>query len=241
MSFLEIYYSKPKGIVFNSNSTQISKIEIEKQKRIQKRQKKFTLLNPIVEILSKIFKGHEIRFERYNRLNYGVIGIILMILEKKYKKDNRLSTECLESYSSKKSLEILKLFIQMISTRTSTKRVEENNKFVYKNTMKNIKIEFYEKRGIPRKKGVEHLFYLYYFNHLSSKRNIALNNFYDPLNRNNRILTLNNRFLTLIFKSKSFKNIFFDFLDFRFKRYYEISIDKKLEKFFKEFKYLINH
>ncbi len=81
----------------------------------------------------------------------------------------------------------------------------------------------------------EEEFYNYYFLEISNKKKISMLNFYDPLNCKQKILSLNNKFLNLIFSSKNFFETFFEILDKEFEDIYKKNVFKKFDKLFKKF------
>ena len=125
-----------------------------------------------------------------------------------------------------------------IHAHVSTKRIEENNKFVYKYTFKYLRHQFYVRKGLQKSSENERLFYAYYFENSANDLKMPIENFFDPLykvcNKNPFFKSINNKYLGLIFSSQLFKIDFFGFLRRYFKNTYFMIINSKLRKFFKK-------
>jgi len=119
-------------------------------------------------------------------------------------------------------------------SQKSTKRIEERKKFVYKHTLKKLKKEFYDSEFFRRTSQSKDLFYEYYFGEIAQRREIRLENFYDPLNLQSKervYRTLSNLYLSLLFESPMFKHDFLLYMQSSdFIRDYQRSVDKKIEK-----------
>ena len=124
--------------------------------------------------------------------------------------------------------------INICNSFDSSKRGEENNKFVYKHTLKYLKAQYYDKKNLRYNKKSEELFYHFYFDEEAKKTENPIEAFYDPLNvqlRNNKTSkTISNDHLKLVFGCKVFKTCFFDYIGNSFKEDYQSSIYKKIEK-----------
>lgn len=134
--------------------------------------------------------------------------------------------------------EIIELINQETRSNTSSKRIEENNKFVFKYTFKYLKHQFYGKYQLDKSNSSELLFYEHYFKSISENLKIPLNYFFDPLykicNKNLHFKSINNKYLGLIFSSPLFKSDFFVFLKNDFKITYNSIIVSKIKKMFKK-------
>lgn len=166
------------------------------------------------------------------------LKIFKEVIIKKFAGDSMKNLALIENKKSR--VEILDWANQLIYEHKSTKRVEENNKFVYKYTMKYLKKQFYNINGLKNSKTSEIMFYEHYFKPTSDLLKVQLDDFYDPLyktlNKNHTYKTINNKYLSLIFTSNHFKNDFFNFLKLDFKKTYNEMIPNKLNKFFKKLK-----
>jgi hypothetical protein len=116
----------------------------------------------------------------------------------------------------------------------SAKRIEERKKFVYKLTLKKLKKEFYDSELYKSHLHSRDHFYRYYFDTLAQQKDLAIENFFDPLNQQNKdrvYRTLSNLYLALIFESPRFKHDFLLYMQSEnFVTDYQKSIDKKIEK-----------
>ena len=124
--------------------------------------------------------------------------------------------------------------IDICNSFDSSKRGEENNKFVYKHTLKYLKAQYYDEKNLRYNKKSEEQFYLSYFGKEAEKTGNPIEAFYDPLNiqlKNSKTSkTISNDHLKLVFGCKTFKAKFFDYIGNSFKEDYQSSIYKKIEK-----------
>ena len=227
-SNVNISYEKmePDNYLENQKEFRSSKIEINSATSNKEFQSKLILFEKCSLILTKIFKGLHINFESFTLEKYEK-DIIKNILNKKY--SNRFKNLKLID------IENLDCIYGKIQNSFSKKRPEENNKFIYKNTLKIMIKNFFKNQKLKKNRENEDLFYFHYFSEISKKKNLPLRSFYDPLNVKQKVKTLNNKFLNLIFSSKLFKKDFFKTLENNFFQNYENLIIKKFEKFFWKF------
>ena len=69
----------------------------------------------------------------------------------------------------------------------SKKRPEENNKFVFKMTLKKLKNKFInQNEDLNLKEDFEYKFYCYYFDKVAREQNLKVMDFKDPLNDSSR-------------------------------------------------------
>lgn len=133
---------------------------------------------------------------------------------------------------------LLELLNSVTSEHKSMKRVEENNKFVYKYAMKYLKRLFFLRKGLRNCQMSEVSFYEFYFKSTAEHLKLPIENFYDPLyktlNKNPAFKTVNNKYMGLIFSSSQFKSDFFNFLKNEFKKTYNDAVPGKLHKFFRK-------
>jgi hypothetical protein len=187
-------------------------------------------------VLTEIFKGEKVDLISKN-LCLWEVKLISKIMEKKYQhKYFRNILEKCSPENLKNSILKLQEIISFGQIGVSKKRIEENNKFVYKNSLKILKKFFYDIRNLPRSKSSESLFYKYYFREIALKKNISLEQFIDPLNLKQRHKrTLNNKFFSLIFSSPNFKNDFEKIMNDHLLKFYQKLILRKFVKFFIKF------
>lgn len=135
-------------------------------------------------------------------------------------------------------------FLAENSRGKSAKRVEENNKFVFKHTLKKLKSDFAKSNKYTDTSKAEEEFYGFYFGEIVSKNpNCQLSDFYDPLNNRKKRLanspkTLSLAYLELVFKSKKFREDFEKYVSFptieasKLIEEYAAGVRQKLEKIF---------
>ena len=121
---------------------------------------------------------------------------------------------------------------------SSTKRKEENIKFIYKMILKKMKRQFEEQHHLP--KDENNKFYQNYFGSLSNSLQVPIHDFYDPsnsdkmrgkVNTNNHFKSINTEFLQLVFRSDVFKAEFrAHLLSPEFLLEYQKKLHKKIDK-----------
>lgn len=196
---------------------------------------KLKVFKKVTLILTEIFRGKDINLKTKD-LKLSEFQVILKVLKKKY---TLKIFQILLEKTNKKNLQEAILELEKIiydkPINISRKRIEENNKFIYKNSLKIMKKLFYEARKLPKSKSSEIYFYRYYFKEISKKKKISLEHFIDPLNVKQKVKTLNNKFLGLIFSSEHFKSDFQKTMKNELFRHYEKLILRKFVKFFVKF------
>lgn len=123
----------------------------------------------------------------------------------------------------------------------SCKRAEENIKFVFKLTLKHLRLDFFSKHNLkPGAQESELIFYKYYFEKLALSWNLPISEFFDPLNFRTNQKTLNNDFLRRLFSASEFRAKFLEYLTSgQLKREYWASVPKKLFKMLKRFERIL--
>lgn len=102
----------------------------------------------------------------------------------------------------------------MIKKGISSKRPEENYKFVFKKTLKALKNQFKKTQPKMPKKQLDELFYQKYFGEVSAKESIPLEHFHHPKNRKTTLKnfavpkTINSYYIRNIMLSKNFMTQF---------------------------------
>lgn len=205
------------------------KKEILIEKKLKKKELKSRLIffKKVSFFLTSVFNGTSLDLKKEN-LKKSEIDIIIKILKKKYWKYGQI--KLLDQISQNLDINDLSKFLKLLQNNYSLKRVEEVNKFLYKNIIKLMKKKFIKENNSNEKN-----FYDFYFSLISKKKKLPIKSFYDPLNHKQKILSLNNRFLILIFSSKKFYYDFFKILEHDFNEVYKINVFKKFEKLFKKF------
>ena len=123
---------------------------------------------------------------------------------------------------------------RILNKHESSKRTEENNKFVFKYITKEMKKKFYKENGLKQDKASEIAFYNAYFKETAKTLNFPIEHFYDPLyktvNQNPEYKSINNKYLKIVFQSQDFKSAFKEFLDNQFEARYAETIKSKIKK-----------
>lgn len=95
----------------------------------------------------------------------------------------------------------------------SSKRFEENIKFIFKITFRKLKLNLLKQFHINvYSKKFDDQFYEFYFGNLVRSGKYQMDDFYDPLNTKNNLKTLNNDYLALVFESPAFKKDFISYI-----------------------------
>lgn len=178
----------------------------------------------------KIFKNPCLLTNEDFELNFYERIVLLEILQRKF----RISRAVCREYRDLSSNALLKLTTKKIITK-SKKRIEERKKFIFKRTIKYLKLQFEKKVQMQQNLGFwseEMTFYSYYFKDLLSKTNISVTHLQDPFNckANDKIhRTLSRIYLGFIFKSELFKNDFISYFESEdFINDYMNSIEQKI-------------
>ena len=139
------------------------------------------------------------------------------------------------------SIENIFEWICELLAEDSTKRLEEDVKFVFKLAFKHLKTEF-ARYCCDSKSDVdnEDAFYRFYFGEISDDWKISLSEFYDPLNRKNAHRTLSNEYINRLMTSERFKTHLREYLASEsLLSEYRNNVPKKIFKILKRFDKLI--
>lgn len=225
----EIKVSSQKPIKLEKKLPKIQ-LRIHGRKRAYK--PKIIQLKEVCIILDKIFKGERVDKNEL-QLQNSYINLITAFVVKKFGNNKSIDLNN-KDIKTENKIDLLKDLIDYAIVKPSKKRVEENNKFIYKHTLKYLKAQFYTSKNLRYNKESEQLFYEYYFDDISRQKNIPIELFYDPLNitskTGKKAKTIRNDHLILLFNCRIFKNNFFSYIETNFKDDYQSSIYKKVEK-----------
>lgn len=124
----------------------------------------------------------------------------------------------------------------------SSKRFEENIKFIFKLTLKRLKNNLAKRNKIAcYSKSFDIQFYNYYFLELALSRGVEINKFYDPLNTKTGAKTLNNDYLKLLFSSALFYEDFNGYINTNdIYQDYQQTLQRKLRQLLLKFDHLFN-
>lgn len=156
-----------------------------------------SLSNTITKLfLKEKFCDHNLT-EDYYKFNY-----IRMFFNKKYKNLNVIKATY-DNYNKKTRFHAA-LKMNSCLKSDSTKRVEENNKFIFKYVLKDMMVRFRKERRLPNLVRTEKLFYEHYFKAISDRIKYPLSCFYDPLYNKHMVnplfKSINNKYLKFVFQ-----------------------------------------
>ena len=201
----------------------------------KKRKKRFRLkkFGDLCYILTMIFKEKEINIQNFN-LHPKIQKILIKILIDKNKliiPSNLLSFLKDEKTSFLVKLEKILLFLKKNTLNKSYKRLEEEMKFVFKTTLKRMKIRFYQEKKLKLTDN-KIVFYKHYFD-LEKQKKVFEKIF--CLKSQEPLRLVNKKLLICYFISKKFKQEFLYYLNNQFEKIYLKGIFKKWETFFKKY------
>lgn len=204
-------------------------LKIHGRNRIHKIQIRY--MTKLVEAIEKLLKEDKEGIEE-DQLTFCQFKLLKIFFTKKFNKTCRNSI-IKKQIQNAETLEEVYNFIQLTG---STKRTEENRKFIYKHTLSFLKAKFYKENDLAFNRESEDQFYQSYFEELSKETGEPLFAFYNPLSLRNKQKgkTITNGHLSLLFACEKFRKDFFDYLNNGFKEDYQSSVYKKLETIFLE-------
>lgn len=206
-----------------SSISESNNISIENLKK-----SKLLFLNRVSLILTDIFTRKDIKFSIVKNLRKYELTMLLSIISKKF---NKIFTINSDEISVEYLREKFLIIYQALQMEGSYKRIEENNKFIFKFTYKNLKYKFFKDNNLFDNSENELIFLRFYFQKTFQKKNINVEEFFGI--KSNQIVwkSLNNKFFNLIFQSKEFSQVFFEYTKNHFQKDYEKLILKKFDKF----------
>ena len=225
----------------NHMVSQNNKIEINMKDAIALMQHgPYKKYKDLLYFLISLFVKGEVQIEKF-QLNEEELQILKIIIFRKFKKHVDINLE-------KKSL-VLKLC--SIANKSCLKKNEERWKFIYKKSIKALKMDYFLKHTNDDEKAAkptENDFLKYYFQECAKKEKVPLDFYKDPLiqkyrKRNDKSKkkddkcpkSINTRYLGLIFQSDHFVTDFFNYIDFKFKIDYLNEIPEKFLLIFKNY------
>lgn len=124
---------------------------------------------------------------------------------------------------------------------TSCKRAEENIKFVFKLSLRHLRLNYFKAHNLkPNIRESELKFYAHYFGDLAKRTKVPLAEFLDPLNFRTRQKTLNSEYIHLLFASTAFKCDFLNYLKSgSLKSEYQSTVSTKLVKLLVRFERIL--
>lgn len=129
---------------------------------------------------------------------------------------------------------LMKSFVDFLQHLKLTKRVEENNKFVYKHTTSYLITQFVFEKNLRFSTTTEALFYQFYFEDHANARGLSAMDFCDPLKTNvknsRKAKSLNTDYLLRILSCEKYRIEVFKYLEGGFEEDYLSATFKKLER-----------
>lgn len=218
------------NLVRNSSVAHIPIMEPEELKPIMEGGKavKYKNLIGLYNLLKKHFKGQDLSDKDLQITNIEMT-ILKSIIQRKYKSKVNLNTKNI----------LLKDKLTSIAKLGSSKRPEENYKFIFKRCLKymkdNLVIQSEKKH---KKKEQEKQFYEHYFKHIAETEGLSIQQFFHPKNSKSKYKdapkTINAEYVANISKSKEFVNNFLGYMHNRLKEDYNKTIDTKIEGLIKK-------
>lgn len=191
------------------------------------------LIANLRNIIIKVFKGNNISLDDLN-IKYYEFNIVLALLNKKFKNTN-FPTATKETFNFAYKKAAIDLINDISFLGVSYKRVEENNKFIFKMALNHLRNSFLKIKGLKNNKRGELSFYEYYFKDLAERTGNQFDAFFDPLYKttlkNKVFKSINTRYLNLLMKSERFKEAFINFLNNVCREVHEVNIELKVNEF----------
>lgn len=234
---LHIFVSTQKDSAHSPVLKEILKLDtsvVRKERNISEKIKRFRNL---INLLHRVFLSQKLD-ETDLRLTQFDLNIIEKLALRKF------GVKSLLADVSPYDLRKICFKINELKMIKSSKRIEENNKFIMKHAFKNLSKLLKIKLKINvSNKNFEQQFYHYYFDEVLSRRpDLKIEDFFDPLtssdSKNSKIKTLSSNYLELIFQSNLFRKDFVFHLsspnveNSLFVKIYQRTIVPKLEKIF---------
>lgn len=180
----------------------------------------------------KIFKGEELEM---GDLGFGFheFNVFRGFVGKKFK-NCEIDKADEDNYNTEFKEKVIGEINPLLNQNKSTKRIEENNKFVFKTALDHIKNNFFQSENLKNNKYGELRFYKKYFSGISESKNININNFFYPLYRpslkNRAFKSINSRYLDLVFESGEFLKEFKTFMENDLKADHINSIKERVDE-----------
>lgn len=180
----------------------------------------------LITLLKKHFKEKHIDEKNLAIRSYE-LDVLKAIITRKYK--NKINVDVKSFFLKDKLDEINQL--------VSSKRPEENSKFIFKRGMKSLRerLKLFEGKDL-KKKEFETFFYNYYFSESCKKHKINVDEIQNPCNSKGvktKLKTVNNEYVSNVAKSDKFIKDFNDYISANLRIDYEATIDSKIEALIK--------
>ena len=210
----------------------------------------------VCDIMTRILKGDEIKEEDLDLENFE-LALLTSLLHRKYNNatveensviDPKFAnfTDLIEDRKLRYNIDFLsiedkpsrvatlKKFVDFIQNLKLIKRIEENNKFVYKHTTSYLLTQFVFQNNLKFNANTENLYYQHYFTDHAKTMNLNVSDFCDPLKTNvkgtRKAKSLNTDYLLRILTCDKYREEFFRYLQSGFEDHYLSATYKKLER-----------
>lgn len=204
----------------------------------KKRKKRFKLkyFDKSCQILADIFCGKNVDLDTFE-LKIKSKEIIYLLLKKKFDIYFQKS-EIISSEDDNKDIHIKlnKLIKGILKFKNiiSKKRKEENMKFIFKTTLKKMKIKYFQIKNLKINRMNDKKFYFYYFQ-IENKTEFFKKIYSINKKKKRKSEFINKKSLALYFSSQKFKNDFLFYMRNHLKSLYMKGIYKKWEVYFKKY------
>lgn len=199
---------------------------------------KLISLKRLYFLLLKIYFNTNIRLEDLKLRKYEIIILKEFLRRKSIR--NKAMVALLDNEEFKEQNSLSDLLAQFKESQ-SFKRQEENMKFIFKWTLKKLRINLKDNPSFTDKDTYsEKGFYQFYFGELSEMWGIPLEVFYNPISSKIYQKKFNKEYLTRLFSSERFKRDFLCFVNKDFEVDYLEGISNKLCKTLMKFDRFFN-
>lgn len=135
---------------------------------------------------------------------------------------------------AKQRADTMKRVVDFTQLLKISKRVEENNKFIYKHTTSYLLSQFVTRNSLKFGPLTETAYYEHYFSEHAATVGVSVSDYCDPLKTTlkstSKAKSLNTEYLTRILSCDKFRGDFFGYLERGFEDHYVSAIYKKMER-----------
>ena len=223
--------------------------------RLRKFVSKLKKTRRVCKLMTKILKGYPIQKEEFV-LEPFEITLLTSMMERKYNNttiqddmivdnkfnkfmnliDDRKLNYNIDFLSIEDPLvrtETMKNLVDFIQSLKLIRRIEDNNKFVYKHTTSYLLTQFVNKNDLKFNNTSENLYYQCYFGDYAKNTDLNIFDFCDPskthVKGSRNAKSLNTEYMLRILSCTKYKEKFFNYLQTDFVEHYLSAIYKKLE------------
>lgn len=210
----------------------------------------------VCDLMTRILKGEPIESSDYLLKSFEMVLITHLVFRKyhnstiedntiidekfnefnKLIEENRLilTVDFIDTSNHEEFSSQMKKFIDFLQSLNICKRVEENNKFVYKHTTSFLLTQFVYDNDLKFNSASEHIYYQHYFGSYATSKGLKVGDFCDPLKTKLRTTrktkSLNTDYILRILGCDLYKKEFFKYLYKGFEEDYLSATYKKLQR-----------